>query len=247
MAASAHISPEAAILIPTLIADVGRLCSDLPMKNLLMFLSVGLVVASCSDPRAGSPDPDPGTAIALCLDEKLIDQKSEHTRIRYVSHDRGRMLSYVFDVFSGDFYSAEIDPPVPITNMVIAARLSPEYFEERRENPPKNRQGYDTLRQRFEAIDNLRMSDIAGGGALTFLEADLAAIEASATSILPRQPYLVRDGNWVYKIISDGPPDENLRAKVGKIVKGIDQHATSCEPGKKARTDSLADPVADNL
>lgn len=210
------------------------------MKHLLTFLSVGLVAGSCSDPRAGNPDPDPGTAIALCLNEKLTDQKSEHTRIRYVSHDHGRVRSYVFDVFSGDFYPAEIDPPVPITNMVVAAQLSPEYFEALQEDLPKNREDYEPLRERFEAVDDLRMSDMTRRGALTFLEADLAVIEARATSILPRQTYLVRDGKWIYKIISDGPPDENLRLKVRKILMGIDQHATSCKPGKRAGTNSRA-------
>lgn len=201
------------------------------MKFLLSLVSVGIFATSCSE--SATSDLDPSGAIELCLNNKLAGNVSEHTKVTYVSRHNGRVHSYIFDVFTDDFYPADFDPPIPITNMVVAAKMSDGYFQALREDPPKDRDDYKPLRDRFGEADDLKILDVTRKGALTFVNPNLAIIRKSETS-LPRQSYLLQDGEWVYSIISEGPPGADLRSKVHGVLSGIDRHSDHCEAELKA-------------
>lgn len=203
------------------------------MKPLLSLVSVGIFVTSCSEPQSATSDLDPSGAIEVCLNNKLAANVSEHTKITYVSRHNGRVHSYIFDVFTDDFYPADFDPPIPITNMVVAAKMSDGYFQALREDPPKNRDDYKPLRDRFGEADDLKILDVTRKGDLTFVDRNLAIVRKSETS-LPRQSYFLQDGEWVYRIISEGPPGSDLRSNVYGVLSGIDRYSDPCEAELKA-------------
>ena len=202
------------------------------MKAFLPLALFGLLTGSCSEPQAVEEEIDRGEAVTLCLNRSLAGENFKHSRFTHVGQQDGQAYSFVFHLFSGNYYPAEFDPPKPMTNMVIAAKVSDGYFKAMRDNPPKNYQDYEALRQRFGDLDDRRMLSVVRRQALAFLKPDLAAVGASSASVLPRQPYLVRDGKWLYQVRSDGPPSEDLRTRVREILFGIDQHIGSCGIGE---------------
>lgn len=200
------------------------------MKPLIILILSGILVASCSEEKSYGGGADSRIAIAQCLNEKLSGTVSEHTELTSVSLHEGRVVSYVFYVFTGQFYTIDSGALFPKTNMVVAAKFSDGYFDALKAASPKKREDYEPLRERFGEADARRISDIVRHGDLYFLGPELAAVRRDLHSITPKQPYLLRDGRWIYQMISDGPPNDILRSETSDVLHGIDRFSPRCGP-----------------
>mgnify|MGYP001185653333 CR=1 FL=1 len=199
------------------------------MKPLIIALLAGILVVSCSEERSSDSGTDSRIAIAQCLNEKLAGITSEHTELRSVFLHEGRVVSYIFHVFTGQFYTIDSGTLLPKKNMVIAAKFSEGYFDALKAASPKRREDYEPLRERFGEADARRISDIVRHGDLYFLGPEVAAVSRDLNSITPKQPYLLRDGRWIYQMISDGPPNDILRSETSDVLHGIDRFSSKCE------------------
>jgi hypothetical protein len=201
----------------------------MPKKPLIVLLVAGIFVASCSDGKASGSGTDSRIAIAECFNEKLSGTSSEHTELTFVLMHEGRVISYIFHVFTGHFSTTDSGTLLPRKNMVVAAKFSDGYFEALKAASPKKREDYEPLRERFGEADDRRISDVARHGALYFLGPEIAAVSRDLNSITPKQPYLLRDDEWIYQMISDGPPNDVLRSATSDILRAIDRFSSTCE------------------
>ncbi|WP_306089657.1 hypothetical protein [Qipengyuania flava] len=102
------------------------------------------------------------------MNEKLAGITSEHTELRSVFLHEGRVVSYIFHVFTGQFYTIDSGTLLPKKNMVIAAKFSEGYFDALKAASPKRREDYEPLRERFGEADARRISDVVRHGDLYF-------------------------------------------------------------------------------
>lgn len=199
------------------------------MKPLIIVLLAGIFVVSCSEEKSSGSGTNSRIAIAQCLNEKLAGITSEHTELRSIFLHEGRVVSYIFYVFIGEFYTTDSGTSLPKKNMVIAAKFSDGYFDALKAASPKRREDYEPLRERFGESDARRISDVVRHGDLYFLSPELAVVRRDLNSITPKQPYLLRDGRWIYQMISDGPPNNILRSETSDVLRGIDRFISTCE------------------
>lgn len=155
---------------------------------------------------------------------------SEHTELTSVFLHEGRVVSYIFHVFTGQFYTIDSGTLLPKKNMVVAAKFSDGYFEALKATSPKKREDYEPLRERFGEADARRISDVVRHGDLHFLGPEIAAVRRNLHRITPKQPYLLRDDKWIYQMVSDGPPNDILRSKTSDVLRGIDRFSPTCDP-----------------
>ena len=202
----------------------------MPIKPLIILILSGIFVASCSEEKSSDSGADSRIAIAQCLNEKLSGTVSEHTELTSVFLHEGRVVSYIFHVFTGQFYTIDSGTLLPKKNMVVAAKFSDGYFDALNAASPKKREDYEPLRERFGEADAKRISDVVRHGDLHFLGPEIAAVRRDLHSITPKQPYLLRDGRWIYQMISDGPPNDILRSKTSDVLQGIDRFSPTCDP-----------------
>ena len=86
------------------------------------------------------------------------------------------------------------------------------------------------LRERFGEADARRISDVVRHGDLHFLGPEIAAVRRNLHSITPKQPYLLRDDQWILQMVSDGPPNDILRSRTSDVLRGIDRFSPTCDP-----------------
>ena len=202
----------------------------MPIKSLVILILSGTLVASCSEEKPSGSGADPRIAIVQCLNEKLSGTVSEHTELTSVSLHEGRVVSYNFQVFTGQFFTIDSGTLLPKKNMVVAAKFSDGYFEALKAASPKKREDYEPLRERFGEADARRISDVVRHGDLHFLGPEIAAVRRNLHSITPKQPYLLRDDQWILQMVSDGPPNDILRSKTSDVLRGIDRFSPTCDP-----------------
>jgi hypothetical protein len=186
----------------------------------------GLLVTSCSGNSDRNVAPDPAQQAANCLNQMLSGQKSPNTTVTYVTFDDEGLRSYVFHLFTGAYFRPKEGAPIPKTNMVVASRISEEFYNALLDNPPQRAQDYDILLQSFGARSYLQLADLVRRSALDFENDEMALVVRTRNS--PNQSYLIRDGDWSYRIISDGPPTGSLKTAVKKLLTGIDHHSATC-------------------
>ena len=196
------------------------------MPRIASIIFAGILASSCSGNPERKPALDPGEQAAVCLDERLAKQKSPNATVTYVTFDDEGLRSYVFHLFTGAYLRPKDGPPIPKTNMVVATRLSEDVYSALLENPPQRAQDYDILLESFGTRSYLQIADLVRRSALDFENDELALVVR--TRSLPKQSYLIREGDWSYSIISDGPPTEDLRTAAHEIVRGINQHSATC-------------------
>ena len=110
--------------------------------------------------------------------------------------------------------------------MVIASRISEEFYSALVDNPPQRAEDYDLLLESFGTRSYSQIADLVRSSALDFENDKTALVVRTRNS--PNQSYLIRDRDWSYSIISDGPPTKELRAAVNDLLTGIDQHSATC-------------------
>lgn len=186
----------------------------------------GLLVTSCSGNSERNAAPDPAQQAANCLNQMLSGLKSPNTTVSHVTFDDEGLRSYVFHLFTGAYLRSKEGAPIPKTNMVVASRISEKLYSALLDNPPKRAQDYDILLDSFGTRSYLQIADLVRRSALEFKNDEMALVVRTRNS--PNQSYLIRDGDWSYRIISDGPPTEDLKAAVNKFLTGIDRHSAFC-------------------